>query len=230
MTAAVLLPGLDGTGDLLGDFAARLSPELDARIVRYPVDEALGYPALERIARDALPGDRPFILIGESFSGPIAIRLAAARPPGLRALILCASFAESPQPLLRGLAPCMRFAPLQAIPASLLSWLLLGGWGSRSSSRTLKRTIASVSHSALKLRACEVLSVDASGDLRRIQCPILHFRATQDRLVPHRCAERIRSIARDTEVVDVEGPHFLLQAVPEDCARMIKAFLRNALL
>lgn len=47
MTALVLLPGLDETGELFADFAAKLPHELRVIMVAYPSDVPLDYDALE---------------------------------------------------------------------------------------------------------------------------------------------------------------------------------------
>ena len=83
MLTLVLLPGMDGTGIFFEDFAAVAQPEFDPVIVRYPDDPSRGYAGLEPVARAALPRDKPFLILGESFSGPIAISIAASNPPGL---------------------------------------------------------------------------------------------------------------------------------------------------
>ncbi|MBL8941444.1 MAG: hypothetical protein JNM69_43260, partial [Archangium sp.] len=53
------------------------------------------YPATARTLDDHLAAvplpDEPFVLVAESFSGPLAISLAARRPAALRALILIAT-------------------------------------------------------------------------------------------------------------------------------------------
>src|SRR5690349_12020217 len=105
MTAVVILPGMDGTGKLLDDFAAALKPELDPIVLSYPGDRPLGYSELESLARAALPQDRPFVIVAESFSGPIAVAIGASQPAGLRGLILCCSFVRNPIPVTRCLAP-----------------------------------------------------------------------------------------------------------------------------
>src|SRR4051812_12633896 len=101
----VLLPGMDGTGLMFAPFIAALGPDVDCRVVAYPTDRALDYAEHEAIARAALPGDAPYVILGESFSGPIAIRIAASAPANLMGLVLCCSFARSPQPLLACLRP-----------------------------------------------------------------------------------------------------------------------------
>ncbi|MEJ7807867.1 MAG: hypothetical protein WKG03_18345 [Telluria sp.] len=95
----VLLPGMDGTGDLFADFVRALGDAVVSLVVSYPAGEALDYAGLTEFARARLPRDRPFVLLGESFSGPVAIALAASRPPGLMALILSCTFARNPTPV-----------------------------------------------------------------------------------------------------------------------------------
>ena len=116
---------MDGTGIELTDFVAALAPELDAIVVTYPNDRPMDYAGHEAVARASLPIDRPFVLLGESYSGPIAISLAATAPPGLIGLVLCCSFARNPRPGLAWLRPIVRFLPTR-IPAAVPCWFLLG--------------------------------------------------------------------------------------------------------
>jgi pimeloyl-ACP methyl ester carboxylesterase len=100
MITLILLPGLGGTGELFEPFLAALGSAVAVKVIRYPGDVALGYDALGRFVRAMLPEGEPFVLLGESFSGPIAISLAATGGTQLRGLILCCSFARNPRPSL----------------------------------------------------------------------------------------------------------------------------------
>src|SRR5215471_17973322 len=100
MVALVVLPGMDGTTAPRADFVAALGPRIEPHLVAYPSDPALGYMELEALVRASLPADRPYLLLGESFSGPIAISIAASRPSHLVGLILCVTFAYNPLPVL----------------------------------------------------------------------------------------------------------------------------------
>ena len=51
----VLLPGLDGTGDLFTNFVSALPSNLDARIVRYPADRFVSYAELFPFVADGCP-------------------------------------------------------------------------------------------------------------------------------------------------------------------------------
>ncbi len=222
MTRIVLLPGMDGTGELLTEFAAALAPEFSTTVVSYPKDVALDYAALTAIVRAQLPQDEPYALVAESFSGPVAIRLAAAKPDGLLAIVLCASFAKAPRPRLQAFGGLLRTVPFSRLPARLLMPLLMGRWSSRDWTRRVQASIRSVEPAVLRCRLMEVATVDDSALIADIDCPLLYLRASRDRLVPHDAWATIRDRSRHAVCIEIEGPHFLLQARPEECAEAIK--------
>src|SRR5687767_5910188 len=119
MITLMLLPGMDGTGHLFAPFLEALGNEFNVKVVRYPGTEALNYAELEAVARAAMP-DGPFVLLGESFSGPIAISLAASGSPHLKGLVLCCTFARNPKPLFTGLRSLVSILPVAAAPTGLL--------------------------------------------------------------------------------------------------------------
>jgi pimeloyl-ACP methyl ester carboxylesterase len=98
----VLLPGLDGTGILFKPLIAALPPEVSTVVVAYPGEQPLGYAELLPVVLAALPTEHAFVLLGESFSGPLAVMAAATRPPGLVGLVLCATFVQNPHPYIPG--------------------------------------------------------------------------------------------------------------------------------
>jgi len=68
----VLLPGLDGSGDQFAPLIDALGSEVPTLTVRYP-NAPLDYEALQNIVATVLPRDRSYVILGESFSGPIAL-------------------------------------------------------------------------------------------------------------------------------------------------------------
>jgi len=90
----VLLPGLDGTGDLFDSFVKVCGPDAPIEVVRYTTPEVSRYIECTAVVRRALPVGQPYILVGESFSGPIAISIAAESPPDLLGLVLVAAVRE----------------------------------------------------------------------------------------------------------------------------------------
>lgn len=225
MVTLVLLPGLDGTGLLFADFAASLPPEVKLISVFYPPDTVLDYAGLEVLIRSYLPNNQPYFLLAESFSGPLAISIAASSPAGLRGLILCCSFARNPLPLLAPFRFVLNRLPMPTPPISLLSYLLLGRFATPSLRATLSRALAIVSPVVLRARARAVLTVDNSGLLRRIQIPMLYLRAKEDRVVPQAASELVVSLAPHTQVQEFLSPHFLMQVLPAKVAGTVIDFM-----
>lgn len=218
---------MDGTGQLFAPFLAALGGEFNVKIVRYPTTEPLGYAELESVARAALPTDGPFVLLGESFSGPIAISLAASGLPQIKGLVLCCTFVRNPRPLFAGLRPFVRVLPVAAAPIGLLSRVLLGRFSTTALRSAFAEALAQVSLAVLRARLRSVLSIDVSTQLCATTVPTLYMRATRDRIVPLSTPRRILRLKPSTRIVEVEAPHFLLQAAPAEAARVIEEFMRE---
>lgn len=226
-THLVLLPGMDGTGDLFAPLVAALGDTFTLQVVRYPADRPATYEELASIVRAALPRDRPYLLLGESFSGPIAVMLAAEAPIGLQALVLCCSFVRNPQPWLAWLGPLAGLAPVKAAPVRGLAWLLLGRASSAAWRSALAEALAQVSPAAMQARLRAVLAVDVSAAWARLSVPTLCLQAAQDRIVPAAASRLLTALKPTAQVVELTGPHFLLQVAPHEAARAIRAFARS---
>lgn len=218
----VLLPGMDGTGIMFEPFL-RVLEGFEARVVRYPVD-LTDYPACAAFARTRLPVDRPFLLLGESFSGPVAMALAAERPEGLRGLVLCSTFARNPRPELAWLAPWVRALPPPRLPRPLLRRLLLGGPAPEALTRLVDTMLAQVPMATFQQRLLAVGTVDQTPLLKRIQVPVLALCASRDRLVPEAATALLREHLSGLDLAPIQGPHWLLQTKPEACLEALQAF------
>ena len=186
---------------------------------------ALGYAELEALARASLPTSRPYVLLGESFSGPIAISIAASCPPHLVALILCVTFARNPLPVLGSMPWLLPLVPFGLAPMRVISALLLGRFATVPLSEALRATFDEVSTQTFKARLAAVARADMRPALANVHVPVLYLRATEDRLVPRRCADAIARVATQTRIVEIEAPHMLLQVAPDKAAAIVKAFV-----
>lgn len=225
--ALILLPGLDGTGKLYVEFLAKLGPRFEARLIAYPKTTPLGYDELELLVLAALPRDRAYVLCGESFSGPLAIRIAASKPPLLAGLILCATFARNPFPKLGWARPLAPYLPLKVLPRWIRAPLM---WGSLSPARApagLERAVAGVSAAVLRRRIAELLEVDESAALGRIAARTLVLRAARDRVISRAATRLMHEGLPNTDSVDIDGPHLLLQTRPAECAAAVGEFLQS---
>jgi len=218
---------LDGTGKLFAEFLRALDLGVSARIVPYPSDVPLGYDELEALVRAALPERDLFVILGESFSGPLAIRIAARPPPALKGLILCVTFASNPYPNLAWARRLAAFLPLKSLPRWLRAPLM---WGSASPSkapRQTERAMAGVAATVIRRRIAALLAADETATLAKILVPTLVLCATRDRVVSKAATERIMRGIPHAQRVDVDGPHLLLQTCPKECAAAVLGFVRD---
>jgi pimeloyl-[acyl-carrier protein] methyl ester esterase len=225
--ALVLLPGMDGSGALFADFVAALGEDILPQVLSYPVDQALSYQALVDVALAQLPVGQPFMLLGESFSGPVAIAIAAARPAGMVGLILSCSFARNPVPLLRFAKVLLPLLPVSAKFTALAMPLLLGKYATSALQRTLRDQLDRLSPAVLRARMRAVLTVDYTAQLHTIAMPVLYLQALGDRVVTAGAARHIQAHLPSVRLAALRGPHLLLQAAPSEAAALVNGFVRE---
>ena len=124
----VLLPGLDGTGELFVDFIAALPESWTATTVASPSDRFLSYTDLRPLVSTAVPQSERFVLVAESFSTPLAVWYAATNPQNLVAVIICAGFVRSPVRRWSGTVKALARPWLFRLkpPRTIVEYLLLG--------------------------------------------------------------------------------------------------------
>lgn len=224
----ILLPGLDGTGLLFEPLCRVLSPAITADVISYPTQQTASYDELVELVRPRLPTGEPFILLAESFSGPVAIKLAAERPVGLCGLILCASFVTCPHRFVPRWAARLVF-PAMFYPAPMLAKFraLVGKYSSPELRSLIDKSLRSVAPAVLAERLRQVIRVDATGELQRCMIPFLYLQGTQDYVVPAPNLTRIRQIQPDVQAVQIKAPHMLLQTQSVIAAGAIERFIRQ---
>jgi pimeloyl-[acyl-carrier protein] methyl ester esterase len=225
----VLLPGMDGTGELFSEFAAALAGEFETVTARYPTERCLSYSELEGFVRAVCPTSGSFVLLAESYSTPLAIKYAASNPEDLEGLVLCAGFATSPVQgwrrfLGRLLAPVMFCIPLPNLAAKL--WLV-GPDAPPSLLEVVRAAVFSVKPKVLAARLRSLLACDVRPEMGRVTVPIMYLQAKQDRLVASACLDELRRIKPQMAVAALEGPHLLLQREPYKAAEKVVGFVRS---
>jgi pimeloyl-ACP methyl ester carboxylesterase len=226
----VLLPGLDGTGKLFAEFLRVLDLNISTLVVAYPKDIPMNYDQLETLVTAALPTDRPFVLLGESFSGPLAIRIAARRPASLVGLILCVTFASNPYSWVGAWArPLAKFLPLKSLPRWVRAPLMWGSASPNRAPRQSERAMAGVSAAVVRHRIAALLEVDETAALAHISAPTLVLCAMRDRVVSKAATLTILRGIAHAQRVDIDGPHLLLQTRPQECAAVVLSFMRQDL-
>ncbi len=204
--------------------------------IAYPSDHAWGYAPLIDHVLARLPPRGSFVLLGESFSGPIAVALAArlsasAASNRLCGLVLCGSFVRNPQPWARPLAPLLQPLLRRLRPPPHLAQLaLFGAHGTPDLRQALAQTLRGQAPAVLAARLRAVADVDVSASWQALQdrpLPSLCLIAQHDRLVPERANRHMLGLRPDAQHLRLRGPHGLLQTEPEACAQAIDQFVRG---
>ena len=221
----VLLPGLDGTGALF-ERLQRCLPATDVKVtvVAYPADPDFKYRDYAAFVGKCL-GTRSVVLLGESFSGPIAVMAAAANPHQVRGLILSATFLQSPWPgwLVR---LGSHFDPCSA-PRALRNGFLMGRYGDRDLASRISDIVASMPTGVRAARMQAVSTVDVRAEFAGLRCPILVLHDAADWIVPKRQLETAVKTKTNARIAMMPGAHMLLQTRPDWAAQQILTFIRS---
>lgn len=225
----VLLPGLDGTGELFADIVAALPPTIQATIVGYPRQEFRTYDQLLAFVRDTAAPLDPFVVLGESFSSPLSVRLAAMELHNLAGLIICAGFVSNPFPhagfLMRALAkPALfRLPRLDFIH----KYYVAGRSANHAFRERIRKNLRTVAPEVLARRVQEILKCDAREDLVRTAVPIMYLQGAYDRLIRGRCFDEIQKLQPRVRLASVPAPHMVLQLKPREAADAIMNFVQE---
>lgn len=224
----VLMPGLDGTGVLFERFVAELPSEIRTRIVNYRNDAAQSLEA-HAAAASAILANESVVLLAESFSGLVALKLLGEHKVRVEKVIFIASFAKAPRRYLNVLT---RLFPtlvrgIKFIPRALWRIFCLGTRASDADVAWLKSVLARANPEVIAHR----LKLVASARLvpcGRIGVPAFYLQGIGDRLVPARAARALGALFKEFTVLRIDGPHFLLQAAPRECAETIAKLVLDA--
>lgn len=225
MPRILLLPGMDGTDALFRPFVTGCPPEVTVQTVEYDRVDAASYEALCEHVAAILP-EEDFVLLGWSFSGPLALKLAARGLPRLRGVILVTSFAWRPVRYLPAWTKLFARPSLFTLyPLASMAQALLYGYATPELKALQTEAFGRTTSRILAARARMLLEVDARDELRACPVPILCLRASHDRVIHRSHAQTILAEAPKATLVDVPGPHLCLATHPREAWDAIAAFL-----
>jgi pimeloyl-[acyl-carrier protein] methyl ester esterase len=213
----VLLPGMDGTGTLFSKFVGLLPDGIDAKIVPYPKDRHMSYAQLAELVSGVLPRNTPYVIIAESYSGPVASILAAHPVGNLHGVVFVSSFVAfpcgRPGPWIAKMVPTVLFRV--RAPAWILRWLVMDSATPREMISAVQDAIASVRPEVLTRRLRDALNADFAVTLRHCTVRIVYLLSGSDCLLGTRGLRGLLTARPDIETVEIDGPHFLLQCAPD---------------
>lgn len=222
-TTLVLLPGLNGTTGLFDQLMELAQKHFELLPISYPTDKAKSYNELTSYVLGEIKSiEGKFLLVGESFSGPISLFVSEKKPHGLLGIVLVATFVSAPNYRLGKYLPWgVGFSlakPLYEIR------LAVSSKENRSFISSISRELRKVSPHVLKYRIQEIFSVNATEALRNCDYPVVYFRGTKDYVVPEKNLKLVLSVKPDVKVVEFNTQHFLLQSKPEQAVSALQMF------
>ncbi|HSG99318.1 MAG TPA: alpha/beta fold hydrolase [candidate division Zixibacteria bacterium] len=220
----VLLPGMDGSGLQFRRFVEQLGDSFTAQVISYPQSGPQDYDTLTEHVTRRLPTSEPYILLGESFGGPLAFRIAAKRPVNLRGVVFVATFLQAPR------TPGMRFlrlipwrvVPLIRPPAFVIRWFSVGKGATREMLDDFWAATKDAGHDTLRKRLETILHLAAPTESLALPC--LYLRGAQDRVIGADSVELFRERCPNLVTQTIPGPHLLLQAEAAAGAEIIRRF------
>lgn len=221
----VLLPGMDGTGILFEPLKKELGNEQDIQVISYAPDLKQTYTQLVEQVRTDLPEKEEFVLVAESFAGPIGYQVAVNSPANLKAVIFVGTFLTLPKKFKR----IMKIFPLGwllnlPIPTFVVKTFFLGKDIPDEVIGLFRQSIKQLAPGVLAFRLKELYKLKASSKV--IEVPCSYIIASNDKLVPKSHVNEYKSIAPQLDVVQIKGPHFIVQANPEECAKVVKKYMK----
>jgi len=217
----ILLPGLDGSGFLFKPLLSYLGKEIETQVININACRHQTRDALVEFVQAALPANEDFVLLAESFSGPIAYDLGLKANSHLKGLIFVASFLTNPKPYLLRLR---QFAPIKLYyhfqwPGKIVRHLVLRGGLSKELHALYWKAVNQAGAQRIRQR------LDCLAELEEptkvLSLPSICLHADNDALVEQRCQEDFIHWCNDLNSYSLPGSHFLLQVAPEKCAEVI---------
>jgi pimeloyl-ACP methyl ester carboxylesterase len=225
----VFLPGMDGTGISFEPLREVLPKDVAVTIIRYPADRLLSFEETVRCAGDqvrAVPEGA--IVLAESFSGPVAVALAASGHVKAKCLILCSTFARSPRPRFWRMLSHLPLGALMKLPFPLFLFKHTVEGGAEAAHLFLamwERVKVLVPAKVLAHRLLVMSQVDVRPWLPNLPIPCCYIQAASDRSVPSSALFDFIELVPDLRVKRIRGPHFILQAQPQASLSAIQDFV-----
>lgn len=220
---AVFLPGMDGDLALRSEFLERLSIYEDVSPLELP-REPLGYDEIAARIIPQLPSG-PVILIGESYSGPPAVKIAALLRDRATGLVLAASFVRAPMP--SWLASLAAIFDHRHIPRAMLDFWLFGHTGTTAEREALHSAAAALDPWIAANRIQAALHADVRPEFASLACPILCLHGRYDRLIRPRLAIEMATINPAVRLRFLDAGHMLLETHAADAVGAIEGFCRS---
>jgi pimeloyl-[acyl-carrier protein] methyl ester esterase len=117
--------------------------------------------------------------------------------------------------------------PLSAVPRAILGRALLGRAFSSKVSSSIVAAIRKIPSKVVRARLHEITLIDVAKKLTLVSVPVLSLIGKRDLMVSASASSLLLRCNASIEAIEIEAPHFLFQAAPQEAARAIESFMRR---
>lgn len=223
-TGLILLPGMHGTSSLFKPFTDKAKRYFSISQYDYPQNGPQGYEYLSKKVADFIlktPGKQ--WIIGESFSGPMALMMAIEMPQKFHGVILSGTFSSNPSFILNLIPNAVAAEFILSVSKPIASYFSLGFQSGNDLKKFFSETIGNVPLSTLAERLMSVKYVNIEEELIKIKVPILSMIAKYDKMVGQSGRKKLKELANYKEV-ELNSNHLILQEKPDEALEFILNF------
>jgi pimeloyl-[acyl-carrier protein] methyl ester esterase len=209
-TDVVLLPGLHGSTALFDSFIALAPAWARCRAMALPTEGSQSFDALAAALEPELRSLEGFVLFGESFSGPVAARLATRLGSKVSLLVLCNPLVEPPIGVAASLVSS--FARSRLMPRWPVAFAMTGS--NRDLAAAILREVRALPGDVFAHRLAVASSARREDLLEHLVAPVLVIAGTSDRLLPARVIEDVLERVPFSVFAQIDAPHLAAQVAP----------------
>ncbi|MER2491609.1 alpha/beta fold hydrolase [Catenovulum sediminis] len=216
----LLIPGMDGTGELFGPLLAELPSDVVSQVICLN-DLITQTPIEQAVEIAALLGSEEVIILSESYSGYIAYHLSLLPNLNIKHVIFAASFLENPTWLshFSKLLP-LDFVRSGLIPDIVLSFVLFAQCNDKKLVKLFKASLKSIDNSKLRHRLSVIANLVRPSESMSVPCT--YVQANSDYLVSKKSVDVFKELCININVVRANGGHFIVQSNPDYFSKLIK--------
>ena len=223
-TDVVLLPGFHGSTRLFESFVAIAPSWARCHPIALPTEGDQSYDSLSDALEPRLRHLEGLVLFGESFSAPLAARLAERLGRKIALLVFCNPLIEPPLSIAPSLAtPLLRS---RLIPTWIVAAALTGG--DRRIAASVVREVRALPKETVARRLGVALSATREDLASRLQPPVLGIIGARDRLVSPSLATEVFGQVDLAVCAVIDAPHLAAQVTPSEVWAVIDAEFRQA--
>jgi len=217
----IFLPGLDGTGELFEPLLNELPKHIETMVISYPSNRLFTYKELTNLVILSLPKDENFMLVAESFSGPIAYTIAKTKPKKLISIIFVATFLNNPRPAILNFLIKVPFQYMLKIPIPLfvLKSIFFTNDTDKSILLNFQQILKSISIKTIAYRIKQIALLNKP--LNKINMDVYYILAKNDKLVPYKVLKLFQKLFNNVQIYSINSGHLVLQSLPLECADII---------